>query len=57
MEDRKVTLLKACMELLQRQEDSMYVLDLLSETIYYDEAECDGNCLLNDIKMELGIEK
>lgn len=57
MEDRKVTLLKACMELLERQERSGNLLDLLSETVYYDEAECDGYCLLEDIKIELGLEE
>ena len=56
MEDRKITLLRACMELLQKQESSHYILDLLSETVYYDEADCDGYCLLEDIKTELGIE-
>lgn len=57
MEDRKVTLLKACRDLLKKQEKSHYVLDLLSETVFYDEAECDGNCLLEDIEIELGIEE
>ena len=41
------------MELLQKQEDSHYVLNLLSETVYYDEADCDGYCLMKDIEMEL----
>lgn len=57
MEDRKTTLLKACMNLLQKQEESHYVLDLLSETVHYDEADCDGYCLLEDIKAELGIDE
>ena len=56
MEDRKVTLLKACMRLLEKQEKSHYVLDLLTETVHYDGADCDGYCLLEDIKTELGIE-
>ena len=56
MEDRKTTLLRACMELLQKQEDSPYVLYLLSETVHYDETDCDGYCLLEDIKTELDIE-
>lgn len=56
-EDRKIILLKACRDLLQKQENSHYVLDLLSETVHYDEAECDGSCLLDDIKAELGIEE
>lgn len=55
MEDRKVTLLKACLELLQRQEDSHYVLNLLEETVYYDEADCDGGCLMEDIRAELDL--
>lgn len=55
MEDRKVTLLKACMELLEKQNKSVYVLNLLSETIHYDEADCDGYCLLEDIKCELEL--
>ena len=57
MEDRKTTLLRACMELLQKQEETPYVLDLLYETVYYDDADCDGYCLLEDIKTELGIEE
>jgi hypothetical protein len=55
MKDRKVTLLKACRDLLQKQKDFHYVLDLLSESVFYDETECDGECLLNDIEAELEI--
>jgi len=46
---RAKTLLKAAGTLLKKQEDSIYVLNLLTETVYYDEAECDGLCLLDDI--------
>ena len=56
MEDRKITLLKACRDLLQKQENSHYILNLLSETVHYDEADCDGSCLLDDIKNQLEIE-
>ena len=48
--NRARTLLKAAGALLKKQEDSYYVLNLLAETIYYDEAECDGACLLDDIR-------
>ena len=48
--DRAKTLLKAAGTLLKKQEDSYYVLNLLAETIYYDGAECDGACLLDDIR-------
>ena len=47
--ERAKTLLKAAYELLKKQEDSSYVLNLLAETVFYDEAECDGNCLMEDI--------
>ena len=48
--NRAKTLLKAAGELLKKQENSYYVLNLLRETIYYDGAECDGSCLLDDIR-------
>lgn len=48
--DRKIVLLKACMELLQKQEQSETVLNLLDEAVQYDNAECDGSWLLGDIK-------
>lgn len=57
--DRKVELLMAAYNLLNKQNESSYVLDILSETVYYDDAECDGNCLMEDIKYcleEEGIE-
>jgi hypothetical protein len=57
--DRKAELLKATYKLLNKQNDSSYVLNMLSETVHYDEADCDGNCLMNDIKCcleEEGIE-
>ena len=46
---RAKTLLKATKELLEKQENSSYVLNLLEETIFYDEVECDGFCLKEDI--------
>lgn len=48
--NRARTLLKAARALLKKQEDSNYILNLLAETIYYDEAECDGACLVDDIR-------
>ena len=48
--ERAFTLLKAVKHLLELQEDSVFVLNLLEETVYYDEADCDGSCLLDDIK-------
>lgn len=48
-EHRYVTLLRAAKELLEKQKDNRYVLDLLEETVVYDGAICTGDCLLNDI--------
>ena len=47
---RAKTLLKAAHDLLKKQEGNFYVLNLLAETIEYDEAECDGSCLMDDIE-------
>ena len=55
MEDRKITLLRACVELLKKQEKSDYILNLLEETVVYDGVDCDGECLLSDIEAELEI--
>lgn len=46
---RADTLLKATYDLLNKQHGNYYVLNLLAETVYYDGAECDGNCLMEDI--------
>lgn len=56
MTDRKVILLKAALDLLQKQDRSSYVMNLLEETVFYDDADCDGSCLMDDIKTELGID-
>ena len=49
-EDRAIILLKACRNLLNKQKDSFYVLNLLTETVFYDGADCDGYCLSDDIE-------
>lgn len=50
-------LLKVSYDLLRKQEESLYVLNILSETIFYDGAECDGYCLMEDINnfLEYGV--
>jgi len=55
--DRKEILLKAAYELLKKQELSHYVLNLLEKSVHYDEADCDGYCLMEDIASELGLER
>ena len=53
MTDRKQILLMACYELLKKQEEAVGVLNILEETVFYDNADCDGSCLMEDIKDEL----
>lgn len=52
-EDRKVTLLKACYALLRKCNEAGYVQDAMSTTVFYDGADCDGHCLMEDIEIEL----
>jgi hypothetical protein len=54
--DRKTELLRAAYDLLRKQDRSFYVLNLLTETVRYDDADCDGRCLMDDIAGELEIE-
>jgi len=53
MSDRKLILLKACYDMLKKQCDSIYVLSPFETTVHYDEADCDGYCLMDDIQHEL----
>lgn len=55
MDQRSKELLTAVVQLLEKQEESAYVLHILTETVFYDGTYCDGNCLLQDIKAELDI--
>lgn len=48
MEDRAITLLKAARDLLIKQNEAG-VLISYPLTVHYDEADCDGYCLLDDI--------
>lgn len=53
--ERAEVLLKACYDLLQKQEESNYVLNLLETTVDYDGVECDRSCLKDDIETELEL--
>ena len=48
-EMRARELFMAVIELLSKQKEVDVVLNMLTETVYYDEAECDGYCLMEDI--------
>ena len=49
-EQRAKVLLQATLDLLNQQKESHYVLNLLETTAIWDEAECDGYCLYDEIK-------
>jgi hypothetical protein len=48
--DELKKLLNATRTILQKCEDSPLVLEVMHQTAFYDGAECDGYCLLEDIK-------
>ena len=52
-QNRAIELLEATKKLLEKQLTSKYVLNLITETVYYDGTECDGYCLLEDIRTYL----
>lgn len=47
--ERAKILLQAARNLLSKQKKAYVVLNLLEETVYYDGADCDGSCLIDDI--------
>lgn len=49
-EDRKIVLLRAAYDLLKKHPIAQECL------VFYDDAECDGMCLMEDIANELDIE-
>lgn len=53
--ERAILLLGKVLELLDRQDESIYVLNLLEELVFYDGVECDGYCLKNDIECLLSV--
>ncbi len=53
--DRKTILLRAAYDLLTKSERSGYVVEAAGILVRYDEADCDGMCLRQDIADELNI--
>ena len=53
--ERCKVLLKACYDMLKLQRESGYVLSPFETTVHYDDADCDGYCLMEDIEHELEI--
>lgn len=55
--ERRDILLKATYDILKKCHDSYYVLDVLAQTAVWDEVDCDGLCLMEEIAEILGIEE
>ena len=52
MKDRTMTLLEAARDLLTEQKESGVLINY-PLTVHYDESDCDGYCLLDDISAHL----
>ena len=54
--NRKETLLRAAYDLLKRSTQDIYVREATSILVRFDDANCDGYCLMEDIASELGLD-
>lgn len=54
---RKDVLLRATYDILKKCATGPYVKNALEETAFYDDTDCDGFCLMEDIASELGIDE
>lgn len=48
--ERAVTLLKAARNLIKKCDEASYVVNVVSESVFYDGVDCDGYCLMEDIE-------
>lgn len=55
--DRIIVLLKAAHEILKKCDEGLYVKNVLEVTAFYDDTDCDGYCLMEDIAIHLGIDE
>ena len=55
--NRNQILLRAAYDMLKKCHDSDYVISPMETTVFYDEADCDGHCLMEDIASELGLDE
>ena len=54
--DRRDVLLRAAYDLLATINNSPFTESALGTLVRYDDANCDGMCLMQDIAIELGLE-
>jgi len=55
-ENRKDVLLRAAYDILKKCDEGPYVKNALEETALWDGVDCDGYCLMEEIKDLLGID-
>lgn len=53
---RAKVLLKAMCDMMKKQDNSRYVLNIFETTAVWDNAECDGYCLYEEAKELIGYE-
>ena len=56
MTNRKEVLLRAAYDLLRKASEMHYVQEATHITVFYDDADCDGYCLMEDIATELDLD-
>ena len=56
MINRKEVLLRAAYDLLRKASEMHYVQEATHITVFYDDADCDGYCLMEDIATELDLD-
>lgn len=54
--DRKDVLLRAAYDLIRKSSDAPYVTAAHEMSVFYDDAECDGNRLMEDIATVLKLD-
>ena len=54
--DRAITLLKASKDLLEIADNQHFIEQATCIIVHYDEADCDGSCLMDDINILLDDE-
>ncbi len=53
--DRREILLRATYDMLKKIKAQPYVTSPFETTVFYDEADCDGACLMEDIAIQLEL--
>jgi hypothetical protein len=56
-ENRKDVLLRAAYDLLKRSDKMAYIEEACSIQAFYDNCNCDGYCLMEDIEHELELDE